>query len=132
MVLRVVKYIWAFPNTLIGLILVPLGLASYGGIQLVDGVVEIYGGILRVALEKLIPIPGGASAITLGHVIIGRNRQALADCRSHEHVHVKQYERFGPMFLPLYFGFSLYLLLRGRDPYRENPFEKEAYSQNSP
>jgi hypothetical protein len=41
-------------------------------------------------------------------------------------VHVRQYERWGPLFVPAYLVSSLVLWLRGRDPYWDNPFEVEA------
>jgi hypothetical protein len=43
-------------------------------------------------------------------------------------VHVRQYERWGPAFLPAYLLSSLLQLLRGRNPYRENHFERQAYA----
>ena len=68
--------------------------------------------------------------MTLGHVILGQNAQCLERSRRHEQVHVRQYERWGPLFLPAYFLLSLGLWLRRRDAYYENPFEVEAYSQS--
>jgi len=124
---RVGVRLWALPNTLLGLMWLPLALASGGGVQWVWGVCEIHGGVVGWLLRKAIPLPGGARALTLGHVILGRDRQALALCREHEHVHVRQYERYGPLFLPLYLGWSLWLALRGRRAYLDNPFEREAY-----
>jgi hypothetical protein len=50
-------------------------------------------------------------------------------CRSHELVHVRQYERWGVLFIPAYLLCSLVLWLTGRDPYRDNPFEREAYAK---
>ena len=68
--------------------------------------------------------------MTLGHVVLGRSAAALDVCREHEMVHVRQYERWGPVFIPAYLLCSLVLLMRGRDAYRENPFEREAYGQS--
>lgn len=65
--------------------------------------------------------------MTLGHTILGVDRQALETCRDHEHVHVKQFELWGPFFLFAYLGCSAFLWLRGRDYYHENPFEIEAF-----
>ena len=48
--------------------------------------------------------------------------------RAHERVHVRQYERLGALFFPLYVGSSLVQWLRGRDPYFDNHFEREAYA----
>ena len=41
---------------------------------------------------------------------------------------MRQYERWGPFFLPAYLLSSLLQLLRGRHPYRENHFERQAYA----
>ena len=68
-----------------------------------------------------------AMAMTLGHVILGLTESALDISREHEFVHVRQYERWGPLFGPAYLGYYAYLKARGRDGYRENPFEKEAF-----
>ena len=65
-------------------------------------------------------------AITFGHVILGVTAQELASAREHEHVHVAQYERWGPLFLAAYPAASLWQWLAGRDPYWDNPFEIEA------
>lgn len=67
--------------------------------------------------------------MTLGHIVIGRDQQCLDSTRSHERVHVRQCERWGPMFIPAYLFFSLRLLIRGGDAYRDNPFEREAYDR---
>jgi hypothetical protein len=71
---------------------------------------------------------GPAAAMTLGHVILGRDAECLASCREHEHVHVRQYERWGAFFIPAYLGASVYCWLRGYDAYFDNPFEREAYA----
>ena len=46
--------------------------------------------------------------------------------REHEMVHVRQYERWGPLFGPAYLLSSFALWITGRRPYLDNPFEKEA------
>lgn len=120
-------YLWAAPNTLLGLAVGLVGIVGGGRIRLVDGVLEIHGRVLRRLLALAIPIVGGAAALTLGHVVLGRDPDCLTRCRSHERVHVRQYERWGPLFLPAYFLSSLWALVRGRDPYRDNAFEREAY-----
>jgi hypothetical protein len=50
-------------------------------------------------------------------------------CRAHERVHVRQCERWGIFFLPAYLGGSLWAAMRGGDPYRDNPFEREAFEK---
>ena len=91
------------------------------------GVLEFFGGGLGSVLARL-PQPLRFSAMTLGHVILAVDRSALAQLRQHEHVHVRQYERWGPFFLPAYLLSSLLQLLLGRNPYRENHFERQAYA----
>ncbi len=66
-------------------------------------------------------------AITLGHVVIARDAQQMAELRAHERVHVRQYARWGILFFPLYLGSSCWQLVRGRRFYRDNCFEREAY-----
>jgi len=77
----------------------------------------------------LVRCPVQPFALTLGHVVLGRTAAALDVARSHELVHVRQYERWGPLFIPAYLLCSLVLFIRRRDPYRDNPFEKEAYRE---
>jgi hypothetical protein len=73
-------------------------------------------------------MPVDAIAMTLGHVVVGRTAAGLDLAREHELVHVRQYERWGPLFGPAYVLASAYLWFAGRDPYRDNPFEREAYA----
>ncbi len=68
------------------------------------------------------------AAITLGHVVLGRDNATLASTRAHERVHVRQCERWGPCFLPAYVIGSLLALARGGHFYRDNPFEQEAFA----
>lgn len=96
--------------------------------RIVQGALEIHGGLAGFFLRCCVPLRGGASAMTLGHVVLGRDRRLLNLTRSHERVHVRQYERWGPLFIPAYGIASFILLLRGRRPYEENPFEREAFN----
>ena len=122
---RVVVYLWAGVNTAIGALLA-LPALYRGRITIVDGVVEAHGPLLRAALRRLIPLPGGAAAITFGHVVLGVDATALAQTRAHERVHVCQYERWGPFFIPAYVLSSLWVLVSGGDPYFDNHFERAA------
>ena len=94
---------------------------------MVDGVIEIYGPRIAALLDRMY-IP--ALAMTFGHVVFGQTQLALDATRDHEHVHIRQYERWGILFVPMYLAASVYLYARGRDPYRENPFEIEAYDKD--
>jgi hypothetical protein len=64
----------------------------------------------------------------LGHVVLGRTGHCLDSCRTHELVHVRQYERWGPLFIPAYVACSVFIWFRGGDAYRDNPFEREAFA----
>jgi hypothetical protein len=119
------RYLWAAPTTMFGLVFAVSALRT-GRIALVDGVLEAHSPFLNWCLSHLIPLPGGATAMTLGHVVVGKDRRALETSRRHERVHVAQYERWGPFFVPAYFAASLWALARGRHPYFDNVFEREA------
>jgi hypothetical protein len=125
--LTLLGYVWAAPNTLLGVTFLPLALLTGGGVQLRRGALELHGGLIRWLLERL-PLVGGASGMTLGHVILGLDRPTLDYIRDHEQVHVRQYMRWGPAFLPAYIVCSLAMPLLGRRAYRDNPFEVEAYA----
>lgn len=115
------KYAWASPNTALGVV---FGLVLWGKFSLVDGVIEIHGPSIQRVLRKMY-VP--AAAMTLGHVVIGQDEARLNSTRIHERVHVRQYERWGPLFLPAYFLASIWAWYHKKDPYRDNPFEVEAY-----
>ena len=119
------RYLWAGPATLIGLV-VALALVRRGRIACVDGVVEAHGPLLERALASLTPLSVGADAMTLGHVVIGRDARALELTRAHERVHVRQYEWWGPLFVPAYLLAGVCALVRGGHPYLDNRFEREA------
>ena len=122
---RFLRYIWAGPTTLVGLV-VALLLTRRGGMATVDGVIEAHSPLLGRALALLTPLAGGASAMTLGHVVIARDARALDITRAHERVHVRQYEVWGPFFVPAYLLAGLWALMQGGHPYFDNRFEREA------
>jgi hypothetical protein len=127
MLLRCLRYLWAAPYTALGVVLGLLVLLLGGVVRVERGVLEFCGGVLGRAFARL-PQPFAFSAMTLGHVILAVDRPALSLLRKHEHVHVQQYERWGPLFLPAYLLSSLVQWLRGRDPYLENHFERQAFA----
>ncbi len=118
--------IWALPNTMLGLVLTLAALCTGGRATVVNGVVESHGGAVAFMLHRLVPIRGGASAMTLGHVVAGRDPASLERTRAHERVHVGQYERWGPFFLPAYLVATLIAAARGRHYYLDNHFERAA------
>ena len=67
--------------------------------------------------------------MTLGHVVIAQDLRSLNFTREHERVHVRQYEHWGPFFIPAYLLASLYARVTGKHPYFDNPFEREAFGR---
>jgi hypothetical protein len=124
--MRLLRYLWALPNTALGLLFSPLAFGRDGKLQIVEGVIEICSPSIGSVLRTVVPIAGGASAITFGHVVLGRDSVCLAATRSHERVHVRQYELWGPLFIPAYLIAGLWALARGRGAYAGNHFELQA------
>jgi hypothetical protein len=120
------KYLWAAPASALGVVLGVLGVAAGGRLSIHTGVLEAEGRLLAWGLTYLTVLEGGAAAITFGHVVLARDAASLEWTRSHERVHVRQYERWGPLFIPLYLAASAWALACGRHPYRDNVFEREA------
>jgi len=122
-VVRTAAYVWASPTTSVGLMAGALTLATGGGVQRRRGALEFHGGFSRWVLTRRLV---SASAMTLGHVIIGRDPWCLEFCRDHEQAHVRQVERWGVAFLPAYLLASLLAWRRGGHYYRDNWFERGA------
>jgi len=125
LILILAGYLWTLPNTLLGLAFAPLALLSGGRVRCERGAVEIHGGLVRLFLRHCLLVR--ASALTLGQVILGQDRECLDHARDHEHVHVRQFMRWGPFMLPAYFLASFVAWYRGGNFYFDNCFEKEAY-----
>jgi hypothetical protein len=124
------KILWAGPWSLWGLGIGGVGLLSGGGVQWSGRVLEFWGGLLPVFL-KYFPFVAGSPVATFGHVVVGRTQRHLDACRPHQLVHVKQYELWGPLFVPCYLICWGVLWCCGKRPYYDNPFEREAYGQTS-
>ena len=117
-----VLYLWALPATCLGLIAGLLTLSSGGKAQLRRGALEFHGGFSTWYMRRV----ARASAMTLGHVILGRDEWCLQFCREHEQAHVRQVEIWGPFFIPAYLGSSALEWARGRNYYFDNWFERDA------
>ena len=102
-----------------------------GRAKFVDGVLEAHGGLVTWALRNHPFLRGGVAAMTLGHVVVGLDEDRLNRTRIHERVHVEQYERWGPFFLPAYALSSCWCMITGREAYRDNIFEKEAFAKEA-
>jgi hypothetical protein len=123
---KLAAVLWAAPATSLGLALGLIGLLGKGRVRRNGLTLEFWGGLVAVML-RCMPVAGGASAMTLGHVILGSDLNALQGARRHELVHVHQYERWGALLIPAYLLCGAWLWLRGRDWYHDNPFERQAY-----
>jgi hypothetical protein len=111
--------LWAGPTTLLGIAaaLASLSVPRRSGPVLIS---RSSRGFARWFLLRR-----GYHAIALGHVVLMAEEASL-DLLPHEMVHVRQSERWGPLFIPAYLAAMLVLRVRGRDPYHDNPFEVEA------
>lgn len=125
---RCSRYLWALPTSLPGLLFLPT--VVFGGrARIVRGVVEIHGPAVSFFLRRCTLLRGGAAAMTLGHVVLGCDQPTLDRTRAHERVHVRQAERWGPLFLPAYLLASALIYYRGGNAYLDNPFEREAFDR---
>lgn len=110
---RVVRYAWALPNTLLGLV---LGLLSFRLPRVDEDIVVFVGrplGFLWIIARMR------RQAVTFGHVVLS-TAPLDGPLRRHELAHVGQYERYGPAYIPVYLALWL---ARG---YRRHPFELAA------
>lgn len=113
------RYAWASPCSLVGLLLA-------APILLLGGKAHLHAGVLEVALPGQKHPPLDLGAITLGHVVLGGSEHTLCQLRAHEQEHVRQYERWGVVFFLAYPASSLIHLIRGKHPYWLNHFEIQA------
>lgn len=109
------RVVWAAPWSLLGAF---LGL-SFRSHRIVRGVLLCEGATWPRRLGWKY------RAITFGHVVLCVDRIDDATLE-HELVHVRQYETWGPLFVPVYLIASLSARARGRDAYRDNRFEVAA------
>ncbi len=121
--MRTLAYVWAAPTTFVGLTAGALTLCTGGRVQRCRGALEFHGGFSRWFLSRSLVM---ASAMTLGHVIIGRDLACLDACRDHEQAHVRQVELWGGAFLPAYVLASAWAWARGQHYYLDNWFERDA------
>ena len=124
--MRPLCYLWAAPNTAVGACILPLTLVPGSSVRVVEGVLEIAGPAIAWLLRWCVPLDGGAAAITLGHIVAGCDLASLRATRAHERVHVRQCERWGPVFIPAYLCASVLATLAGSGAYEGNYFEQQA------
>ena len=125
-VISLAEILWAVPWSLWGAGIGVLGLLTGGGVRRCGRIVEFWGGLLPLFL-RYFPFIAGSPVATFGHVVVGRSQLHLDACRPHQMIHVRQYEYWGPLFVPIYLYWWFVLLCRGKRPYYDNPFEREAF-----
>ncbi len=113
--MKAARLVWAAPNSLLGLVLAPF----FRRRRVTSGALLCEG----ASWPRHLGWPYRAMA--LGHVVLCVDEIDASTLR-HELAHVRQHERWGPLFLPLYALASLWALLRGRHHYRDNAFEVSA------
>lgn len=121
------RYAWASPTSVLGLLFASVLLLTGASARTVDGVLEVSDGWLANKLTRI----SGFAALTLGHVVVGHSAECLRRLRVHEHVHVRQAERWGLFFVPAYLLAGVWQWMRGRHIYDDNPFELEAFAAES-
>ncbi|HEY4541344.1 MAG TPA: signal peptide prediction [Noviherbaspirillum sp.] len=117
-------WLWVAPLTLFGMTLALPVWAARGQIRILraQACALLVQGWLADWILRRHPA-GPMQAITLGHVVIARPGMLSPRLVVHELEHVRQGERWGPMFPLLYLGSSAWQWLRGRHAYRDNRFE---------
>ena len=120
-------WLWAAPITLVALPLAVIIRLFGGQIRSNGEALEATGGCAPQLLRLMNPWVQ-IEAITLGHLIIARDIDLANRLRSHELVHVRQYQRWGVLFPFAYLASSAWSALRGDCPYRGNVFEREAFA----
>ena len=70
-------------------------------------------------------------AITFGHVVLSVD-ELDPTTFEHELVHVRQYETWGPFFIPAYLLESFWARVRRKHPYSDNRFEIAARGADRP
>lgn len=119
---------WASPYSVMGLMIGGLGMLWGGKCRFRDGAIEFYEGGTGWFVRHL-PPGVNTAGFTLGHVILGQTGVGLILVGAHERIHVRQFERWGPLMGPAYLLASAWVWLHGLDPYRDNPFEVEAFDE---
>ncbi len=117
---RYLRYLWACPWSLVGLALSSLFRRRYvrNGVIVAEGA----GWPRRLGWRY--------RAITFGHVVLSVD-ELDEDTMQHELVHVRQYERWGPVFVPAYLAASALARARGGHHYLDNAFERQARARGT-
>jgi hypothetical protein len=111
--LELLGFVWTLPNTVLGLV---LGALTFQVPRIHAGAIVFDRGPRGVtALLRAIH----RSAMTVGFVILS-SVPVQGRLELHERHHVRQYTRWGPLFIPVYFAIGV------RTGYRRHPWERAA------
>jgi len=110
--MRILRWFWPAPVTLVGALMS----LFFRGRRFKDGV------LLAEGAEWPGRLGWRYRAITLGHTVLSVDELDEATFQ-HELVHVRQFERWGPLFLLIYPAASAWAQVKGRHFYRDNRFE---------
>jgi hypothetical protein len=108
-----VRFLWTLPNTLLGVV---AGAFTFQRPRVVEGALVFdrrARGLTAVMREF------DRTAMTVGYVIVS-SEPVEGTLLRHEQHHIRQYERWGPFFIPLY------LVLSIAYGYRRHPMELAA------
>lgn len=125
--LGLLRLLWAGPLTLFGLLLaLPVWLRG-GRLRILRGqaCALLADGPAADWLLQRHPM-GAMNAMAIGHVVVAARDGLSSRILTHELEHVRQAERWGPLFPLLYLGSSSWQWLRGRNLYWHNHFEVAA------
>ena len=120
------RYLWAAPITVLGLILAVAAWARGAHLAVKNGVFEVWGAPVARVVNRL-PRALQFEAIAFGHVVFAQNGALMDEWRAHVRALVRPYERWGVFFWPAYAIASVIAYLRGGDAYVDNYFEREAF-----
>lgn len=119
--MKMLSYIWAAPWSLLGALLAPFFERRY----------VVRGVLLAEGARWPRRFGWNYQAITFGHVVLSID-DLDPETFDHELAHVRQYERWGPFFVPAYLVASARAKLSGNHHYRDNPFEIAARAGTRP
>lgn len=118
----VVRWLWPSPWTALGLLAGLLVWLCGGQARRRAGCLEFVGGGCGRLVARHTPF----GALTLGHVILATSPREADLLGAHERLHVRQYEAWGPLFVPAYLAAGAWQWLHGRCAHADNPFERAA------
>lgn len=121
MIRLLLRHLWPLPWTAVGLLAAALALGCGARLRWHAGALECTGGALGTLAAR-----GTFAAITFGHVILACSADAAARLARHERAHVRQYESWGPLFVPAYLLAGAWQWANGRRAHADNPFERAA------